>query len=382
MSLFKLGFRPFYALASIFAITAIGLWLLSFAGFFGTGTYLHGVNWHSHEMLFGFATAVLAGFLLTAVQNWTELPTPTGLSLAMLAALWLVARVLIFVGPAPIAAFVDVLFLPALGFAIARPILQSRNQRNYKLLAILTALAVLHVLYHLASLTYVDVRMARISLLAGIDVFTILMAIVGGRVIPVFTRNAIAGAKSRNELWLEAVTFGGMLAVVFVTVASNYFPVSPLVLTVLCVTAAATHAMRLALWEPGKTLDLPLLWMMPVAYSWIPFAFLLRAMAAANVIAAGAWIHAITAGAVTSLMLAMMMRSSLGHTGRALVAGRVEIAAFLFLQTAAIIRVLASIFAADTYRLWIFASGLMWALAFILFAIRYVPMLSRPRVSD
>ena len=127
MSIFQLGFRPFYALASVFAIVALIVWLLAFAGYSGTGGYLHSVVWHSHEMLFGFATAVIAGFLFTAVRNWTGLPTPTGLALAAFAALWLLARVLIITGPAPIAATIDVLFLPAIALAIAGPILSSKN---------------------------------------------------------------------------------------------------------------------------------------------------------------------------------------------------------------------------------------------------------------
>ena len=117
MSILQLGFRTFYSLAAIFAIAAMILWLCAFAGLSGTGEYLYGVVWHSHEMLFGFAAAVIAGFLLTAVSNWTGLPTPTGAALAMLATIWLVARVMILKGPAPIAAIVDVAFLPALAIS-------------------------------------------------------------------------------------------------------------------------------------------------------------------------------------------------------------------------------------------------------------------------
>ena len=181
MSVLQLGFRPFYTLGAIFAIAAMILWLCAFAGFSGTGVYLHGVVWHSHEMLFGFAVAVIAGFLLTAVRNWTGLPTPTGAALAMLAALWLAARLLIILGPAPLAAFLDVLFLPALALAIAGPILRSKNKRNYKVLAIVLALAGSHGVFHLASLGYTDVWLSRTSLFVSIDIVIILMSIVGGK---------------------------------------------------------------------------------------------------------------------------------------------------------------------------------------------------------
>jgi uncharacterized protein involved in response to NO len=381
MSIFQLGFRTFYALAAIFAIAAMIMWLRAFAGLSGTGEYLYSIAWHSHEMLFGFAVAVIAGFLLTAVRNWTGLPTPIGAPLALLAILWIVARVLIITGPAALAAIVDVTFLPALALAIAVPILRSKNKRNYKVLAIILLLAGAHGIYHLASLGFAGAWLARTSLFAGIDILMILMAIVGGRVIPAFTRNALPSATSRHEPWVEVVTFVSMILVTFVTVLNGYWAVPSMLAAILLIIVAASHAIRLALWDPVKTLHNPLLWMMPVAYSWMPIAFLLRALAVTNVVAAGAWIHAMTMGAVSSLMLAMMMRSSLGHTGRQLIASKADMAAFLLLQIAAIVRVVASVTAGETYQQWIVASGLIWALAFLVFAWRYVPMLARPRVS-
>jgi uncharacterized protein involved in response to NO len=150
----------------------------------------------------------------------------------------------------------------------------------------------------------------------------------------------------------------------------------------LFIVAAAAHATRLGLWDPIRTIHNPLLWMMPVAYSWIPFAFFLRSLSAMNIVPASAWIHAVTLGAISSFMLAMMMRSALGHTGRQLVAGRSDMTAFLALQSAAIIRVAASIAAGQSYRYWIVASSVLWVLAFLLFVVRYLPMLSRQRVAD
>ena len=382
MSIFQLGFRTFYSLAAIFAIVAMVLWLCAFAGLSGTGEYLYGVVWHSHEMLFGFAVAVIAGFLLTAVRNWTGLPTPTGASLATLAVLWLAARVLIILGSAPLAAIVDVAFLPALAFAIAGPILGSKNKRNYKVLAIVLLLAVLHGVFHLASLGYAEAWLARTALFVSIDIVIILMALVGGRVIPAFTRNAIPSATSRHEPWVEVITFVSMILIIAAGVLKGSWATPPILMALLFAVASAAHAIRLALWDPVKTLHNPLLWMMPAAYSWIPVAFFLRALAVMNIVAASAWIHAMTMGAVSALMLAMMMRSSLGHTGRQLVASRTDMAAFLLLQGAAIVRVVASIKAGETYQQWVVASGLIWALAFLVFVLRYLPMLSRPRVSD
>lgn len=382
MSFFQLGFRPFYAVASIFAIVALVVWLRAFAGFSGTGVYLHSVVWHSHEMLFGFAAAVIAGFLFTAVANWTGLPTPTGSVLAGLTALWIAARILILVGPAPLAAVVDVAFLPAIAVAVAIPIFRSKNVRNYKVLVVVIALAVVHGIFHLASLKISPVGLLRSSLFASIDILVILLAIVAGRVIPAFTKNAVSEASSRHEPWVEFVTFAGMILVVLVSIMPGSWALPSGPTAFLFIVVAAAHATRLGLWDPIRTVHNPLLWMMPVAYSWIPFAFLLRALSALSIVPASAWIHAVTIGAFSSFMLAMMMRSTLGHTGRQLVANRIDMAAFLLLQSAAIVRVIASIAAGPSYRFWIVVSSLFWALAFLLFVVRYLPMLGRARVTD
>ena len=342
MSFFQLGFRPFYTVAVIFAVVAMVVWLRAFAGYSVTGVYLHSVVWHSHEMLFGFAAAVIAGFLFTAVHNWTGLPTPTGTVLAGLTALWLAARVLIIVGPAPIAAIVDVAFLPAIAVAVAIPIIRSKNVRNYKVLAVILALAMAHGAFHLASQGYLAAELARTSLFASIDIIVILLAIVAGRVIPAFTKNAIPEANSRHEPWVEFVTFAAMILAALATIVSGSWSLASGPMAVLFIVVAAAHATRLGLWDPIRTIHNPLLWMMPVAYSWLPFAFLLRAFAALNIVPASAWVHAVTIGAISSFMLAMMMRSTLGHTGRQLVASRIDMTAFLLLQLSAIARVIAS----------------------------------------
>lgn len=382
MYILQLGFRPFYSIASIFAIVAVLAWLSVFTGFLSTGDYLQGVVWHSHEMLFGFSAAVIAGFLFTAVRNWTGLPTPTGAALAAITALWLLARILIISGPATLAAIIDGLFLPAVAVAIAFPIIRSKNVRNYKVPVIILALAVSNGVFHLASLGYVQFSLSRISLLVSIDIIVVLMALVGGRVIPAFTKNAVPEATSRHNIWVECVTFAAMIAAILSVALSGAWKPPALSMAALFGIVAIAHVTRLALWDPVKTIGNPLLWMMPAAYSWIPFAFVLRALAAVNIVPSSTWIHAITMGAISGLMLAMMMRSSLGHTGRKLVASRLDMTAFLLLQLAAIVRVVASIGAAGSYHFWIVISGVLWALAFLLFVVRYLPMLSTPRVPD
>jgi uncharacterized protein involved in response to NO len=316
------------------------------------------------------------------VQSWTGQPTPTGMVLAGLTALWLAARVLLVMGPAPIAAIVDVAFLPAIAVAVAIPIIRSKNVRNYKVLAVVVALAAMHGVFHLASQGYLPAGLSRTSLFASIDIIVILLATVAGRVIPAFTKNAVAEANSRHEPWVEIVTFAGMTIVVVATTVSGSWALPSGPMALLFIVVAAAHATRLGLWDPVSTIHNPLLWMMPVAYSWLPFAFLLRALATMNIVPASAWIHAVTIGAISSYMLAMMMRSTLGHTGRQLVASRTDMTAFLLLQLAAIVRIVASIAAGGSYRYWIVISSIAWLLSFLIFAVRYLPMLSQPRVVD
>jgi len=378
--LFALGFRAFYSLAAIFAVVSILLWLLSFTDVFQAGGYLRGIFWHSHEMVFGFAIAVMTGFLLAAVRNWTGLPTPTGFALAALAALWLAGRVLIVTGPPLLAAMIDILFVPALAIAIALPIIRSRNQRNYKIVVLLALIAVSNVVYHLASLGPLPAWLAYTTVITALDLMTIVFAIVAGRVIPAFTKNAIPGSEPRHAGWLEFLSFGSLVLIIVTRVGSDWFSIPALIPTTILVVAAVSHAFRLTLWQPWLTSGNPLLWMMPVAYSWLPVALFLRVLAAYSAVSQGAWIHALTTGAISGLMLAMMMRSSLGHTGRPLVASGMDMTAFLLLQLAAIIRVVAGLFETGIYDSLVIVSGVLWILAFVVFLLRYLPMLVQPRI--
>lgn len=375
-----LGFRHFYSLAAIFALIAIPLWLLSLSGVSYTGGYLSGLFWHSHEMVFGFALAVMSGFLLTAVRNWTGLPTPTGLPLAALATLWIAGRVLIITGPPILAVVVDFAFLPLLILAIARPIIENRNRRNYKIVALLVLIALTHGVYHAAAMGPLPAWLAYTSVITAMDLITIVLAIVAGRVIPAFTKNAVPESNPRHAGWLEVLCFGSLVLIAGTKIASDWVAIPVMVPTVLLVVAAVSHAVRLGLWQPHLTTHNVLLWMMPVAYSWLPVAFVLRALAQYSVVGEAAWIHALTTGAISGFMLAMMMRSSLGHTGRPLVASGVDMNAFVLLQLAAIIRVAAGFLPAAAYESIVILSGAIWTLAFFVFLLRYLPMLIRPRI--
>ena len=380
LPLLALGFRPFYLLAAIFAVVAVPLWVLSFLGEAQTGNYLRGLAWHSHEMIFGFAPAVIAGFLLTAVRNWTGRPTPTGAPLAGLVVLWLAARILMQTGPANMAAVIDILFLPTIGVAVAIPIWRSRNKRNYKVLAVLTVLTLTNACYHLASLNLIPPGFARVSMTAALDVIAILIAIVGGRVIPAFIGNAVKESNPRYNTSVEVVSVGALVVILAIGILAPWMPVADSVWLVVLVVAAVGQLARLLLWQPLRALGNPLLWMLPAAYAWLPISLALRALELQAIIPSGAAIHAFTVGAITSLMIAMMTRSALGHSGRPLVAGPAEIAAFVLLQLSAIVRVLAAPIMPGVYREAMIVAGLLWTLAFVVFLMRYWPILTRPRI--
>jgi len=380
MTLFALGFRPFYLLAAVLAVLALPVWIISLFGGVQAGGYLRGVAWHSHEMIFGFAPAVIAGFLLTAVRNWTGRPTPVGAPLAGLVSLWLLARLLMLTGPANLAAVVDVLFLPALAVSVAIPIWSSRNARNYKVVAILAMLTLTNICYHLANLNILPAGVTRVAITAALDVIAILIGIIGGRVTLAFICNAVADAQPRTVFGVEVVSFGALVAILVLGVLNLWVPVPANAWFIILAIAAVGQAIRLLLWQPFKARGNPLLWMLPAAYAWLPVTLFLRALSTLDIVPGSAAVHAFTVGAIPSLMIAMMMRSALGHTGRPLVAGPTELGAFILLQLAAIVRVLAVSVVPGAYREAMITAGVLWTLAFAVFLSRYWAILTQPRI--
>jgi len=376
-----LGFRPFYLVAAAFAVIALPLWVASYRGLIPVGAYFTGVVWHTHEMLFGFVTAVVAGFLLTAVRNWTGRPTPVGLSLAVLVAVWVLARVLMFTGPDWAAALADVAFLPLLIVALVMPIWQSANKRNFGIIGILAVLLIGNLLFHLAHFGLLPAGFARIGMLLALDVITVLMAIIAGRVIPAFAASAVPGAQPRRVLPVEIAALGLLVLALLVDAVNFAYPLPDSIRAGLFTTAAVAHLFRWFLWRPWQARNNPLLFMLPVAYLWIPIALALRALSAVNPgVPETLAYHALTVGAMSGLMIAMMTRSSLGHTGRKLEAGPREITAFLLVLVAAVVRVLGPLLAVQVYPTWIVISAFLWATGFGVFLVSYWPILTRPRV--
>ncbi len=378
---FALGFRPFYLLAAIFALIALPLWMSIYFGLIQSGNYLHGLAWHSHEMIFGFASAVIAGFLLTAVRNWTGRPTPTGTPLAALVTLWMLGRILLLTGFSTLAAVVDLLFLPAIAVSIAIPIVQSGSLRNLKIVAVLSGLALTNLGFHLAHLDYISLDIARLCIVLALDIIVILMAVMAGRVIPVFTANAVSSAKPKTIYAVEVIALGSLLVIAVAEVIAYWYPLTSNAWSALFLIASLSHGLRLLLWQPFSTRHQALLWMLPLAYLWIPIALGLRAAAALSVgITATTAFHALTVGAMASLMLAMITRSALGHTGRALKAGPIEIITFLLIQAAAISRVVPALIWPQQSSTILLGSAVLWSLAFAVFLSGYWTILTQARI--
>ena len=372
-ALWQLGFRPFYLLASVFAALSIGLWGLQFAGWLGR-TYLAGPVWHAHEMLFGFTLAVVVGFLFTAGRNWSGRPTPTGPALMALAALWAAGRVLVLTPYGWAAAVANVAFPLAAAVGLAIPFIAARNQRNYFFIGLLVLMAAAVLGIHLAQLG-VTTLPGWIGIQVALDVVLFIMAVMGGRVIPMFT-NSIAGAAAAKRPWLEKAALGSTLALLLADVlVLRGWP-----LAVLAGVCAAAHLARWLRWQPWKTLGTPLVWVLHVAYFWIPVHLALRGLAEMGWITASVATHALTVGAIGGLIIGMMTRTALGHTGRLLKASRADVACYLLVLASALIRVGVPMLAPAQIVNAVIWSAALWSGGFALYAVTYWPVLTRARV--
>lgn len=374
-ALWNLGFRPFYLLAGLFATLSIPLWMAQYAGWLGAHAIIAGPLWHAHEMVFGYALAVIVGFLFTAGRNWTNQPTPAGAMLAAIAALWVAARVLVLGQYALAAAAADTAFTLAAAAALAVPFVRSANRRNYFFIALLLGMGAVNLAFYLAAAGVLELALPR-GLQLALDIVLFIMVVMGGRVIPMFTMNGIPGVLCTRFAWLERLAPGSILVLFAVDVIGAPDAVAGLLVAV----AATAHAIRLALWRPWLTLRKPIVWILHFSYAWIVIALALRALAAFELLPASLATHALSVGAIGSLTLGMMTRTSRGHTGRPLQAGRAEVFCYVIIQLAALVRVFLPL-AFPTFHLQaIVGSGLLWSLAFGVFTIAYWPILSRPRL--
>ncbi|KPK05710.1 MAG: hypothetical protein AMJ64_11095 [Betaproteobacteria bacterium SG8_39] len=373
-ALFALGFRPFYLLAALYSALAVLVWHAVLRGLPWQG-FLSPLAWHQHEMTFGFALAVVAGFLLTAGRVWTGLRTPEGLALAALAAHWIVARILMFTGPALAAGLVDGSFPFVLAAVMARVIVASRNWRNLFVVGLLALLGIANVGFHLEHARVLDVP-ADLPLRAALFLVLFLVVVMAGRVIPGFTANALPKAGVRRWPRLDQAALGcTALAFAGATFAGAAWWVAS-----AAVLAAVLHVLRQWGWRSFATHARPILWILHLSHAWIPVGCGLLALNALGWVAQPVALHALGVGALGGTVIGMITRTALGHTGRALAVGRLEIAAYLMVHAAALARVAAGLVPELNYAGLVAAAAWLWAGAFVIYFALYLPRLVRPRV--
>ncbi len=373
LALWQLGFRPFYLLAATLALLTVPLWALQFSGLLDRA-WLRGAVWHGHEMVFGYALAVIIGFLFTAGRNWSGQPTPTGRPLIALAALWLAARVLVLTPYAEAAALVNVAVPWLAAWGLWRALRAGANRRNYFFVALLLMMGVASGALHFSLLGWLP-AVPGSGLPLALDIVLFMVAVMAGRVVPMFSNNGVPGMQARREPLVEKAALGSVLALMLL----DSFGIGGVPLCIVLPLALGAHLLRWWLWQPWKSLRNPLVWVLHAAYLWLPVHLALRTASSLGWIAAGPATHALTVGVIGLITLGMITRTALGHTGRPLKAGPFEQAAFLAMLGAAVVRVFLPLAVPSALMLSVQLSAALWSLAFALYLWRYTPILLRPR---
>ncbi len=373
--LWRLGFRPFYLGAAAYGMLAVPLWVAMLLGQVSLNLTLAPLLWHAHEMLFGFAVAVIVGFLLTAGQAWTGLATPRGAVLAALAGLWLAARLAVVFAPYAVYAALDLLLLPLVAAILITVLLRAGNRRNLPLGGILLLLTAANAAFHAAVLGVIDIAAVR-ALHAGLALVVMIECVIAGRVIPAFTMSALPGVKLQAPRVLEQATLAttALGLALWVLAPPNAFTAAVLG------AAALLHAQRLWRWQPLRTRARPILWVLHAAYAWLPIGLVLLALSQLGAVAVSAGIHALAVGATGGLIIGMITRTARGHTGRPLRVSRLEVAAYLLVAGAAVARVLLPLLAPQQLVIWLLAAATAWGLAFGLYLLVFAPWLTTTRV--
>ncbi len=376
---FSRAFRPFFFGAGLFGGLLIILWLVMLTGAFEPPSHLSARDWHVHEMIFGYFAAAMTGFLLTAVPNWTGRMPLAGAPLALLFGLWLAGRLAMFFSDiAPYTAIVaDAAYLPVLSFLIWREIIAGRNRRNIVVALLVTALMAANLVFHAQFLFGPDTIPLAERL--GLSVAAGLVMLIGGRIVPSFTRNWLMKQGVRDEPSLPT-PFGPFdrLAVVVAALALAgwaWLGEHPAV-GALFGLAGLLNLLRLLRWRGWLAMSEPLVWILHVGYLWLPAWMLLMAASAFGLWPFTDALHALTAGAIVVMTLAVMSRASLGHSGRPLKANALTTIIYLLAIAGALVRVLAAYL--PTMMAW-HLSGTLTAGALLLFAFSYAPVFFRPR---
>jgi uncharacterized protein involved in response to NO len=378
---FGYGFRPFFLASGGYALIAIAIWISLYTVGLSPFGALPAYQWHAHEMLFGFVVAAIAGFMLTAVPSWTGDRGFAGRPLIVLTGIWLAGRCAAAAAgiiPLPLFALVELAFIPSLAATIAPSLFRTRN-RNLPLLVVLAALWSTDAIF-IYALREGDVLLASTALRIALDIVLLLVTVIGGRIVPAFTANALRQrgieVSVRVHPAIEWLAIGSMIALIAADLIAAWHWATALV----ALTACLAHAARLAGWQTLRTLRDPVVWVLHVAYAWLPVGLLLKAVYLLTAAGwAAHWPHALGAGAAATMIMAVMTRAALGHTGRPLVVARPIAWAYLLLVASTVMRVFGPALLPFDYRHVVACAGLLWIAAFLIFVLVYTPILLRPR---
>ena len=366
-----LAFRPFFLLASTFTVVSMFYW---------GGVFAHGINiesqygmlyWHSHEMIFGFCLAVIAGFLLTAVQNWTGEKLPSGKKLIPLILLWLSARILPLTEINPmVLAILDLSFIPCLAVLITRPLIKAKKYKNLMMTGLLTTLFICNLMFHAELLGYIE-NTLRQGIFLALDIIVLMIVIITGRLIPFFTNKALGDESSKKHL---AIELSAVLSVFFLIFCDFHLFTGEWTKYAFAIFAVV-HLLRMYLWGNTRVFSKPILLILYIAYGCLPLAFFIKAFACYDPMGGHTAVHALTAGLIGINILAMMTRVSLGHTGSIMQSSLWMNISFVLLFVGVLQRVLWPILDNTKFFEAILWSSGLWTLAFLINLIVFTPML-------
>ena len=373
--LLRLGFRPFYLGAALFAALAVPVWVALFLGRLSLPLAVSPLLWHAHEMLFGFAVAVIVGFLLTAGKAWAGLATPRGAFLGALAALWLAARIAAVTGPYALYAVLDLLLLPVVAAVIVDVLVRARSRRNLPLAGILLLLSLVNACFHLAVIGAIGLSPLH-ALHAALALIVMIECVIAGRVVPAFTISATPGLRLVVRPRVEQIT----LALTAFALLCWVVEAPPGLTATALGLAAAAHLRRQWSWRPWVTRSRPILWILHAAYAWLPLGLVLLALAQVGWVGVSAGVHALAVGATGGLIIGMVTRTARGHTGRRLRASKAEVLAYALVMAAAMLRVVLPILAPQWFVQALLAAALAWSAAFAIYLVIYTPWLTTTRL--
>ena len=380
--LLRLAFRPLFLGGTLFSLIAMLWWTVFWLQPSAWQPYGGAIWWHGHEMLFGFGGAIVVGFLLTAVQAWTGVPGLRGGLLGVLAGSWLLGRLLLAFGaalPTGLPVAVDLSFLLFAAAAMAYPVVKVRQWRNLMFVPMLFALALLNGASHWGVLRGRP-DLALQALHGAILLITLFIVVIGGRVIPFFTANATGCQRQPPRRWLEILSGGSVILLVVIAFA-GFSRIPAALMVPLCAGAAVVNGWRFLRWGYQHCWGVPLLWSLHLAYAFIPLGLLALALHSAGLLPhVSTALHCFTVGAIGGMILAMISRGTLGHTGRPLRPPRAMTAAYILILASAVVRVLVPAVLPALSQWGIGLAGLLWLAAYGIYCYYYGPMLLAPRI--